>query len=99
MFGVHLRVGTRSNEELDLGFFGGFARALNEAGQPGGLFGEGESHAAGSDLESGQGTFFGATAIDFRGPGGRRAVLRGKKRATDWSEVVARFWPRRAGCP
>jgi len=51
LFGVHLRRRARSHQVLDFGFFGWFARALNEARESGGLFGEGETDASGADLK------------------------------------------------
>jgi len=98
LFGAHLRRWARSNQVLDFGFFGGFAWNLNRASESGGLFGEGETDAGGADLKSRQATFFGATAVDFRGLGGGSFVLRGKKRATDWNRVVARSSRLRADC-
>ena len=98
LLGVHLRGRARTNQEFYFGFFGGFARDLNRASEPGGLFGEGETDAGGADLKSCQATFFGATAVDFRSLGGGSFVLRGKKRATGLNRVVARSWPLQADC-
>lgn len=98
LLSAHLRRWTRSNQVLDFGFFGGFAWDLNRASEPGGLFGEGETDAGGADLKSRQATFFGATAVDFRGLGARSFVLRGKKRATDSNRVVARSSRLQADC-
>ena len=78
--------------------FGGVLGAVEAAGQPGGLFDEGEADGFGGGVEGDEAAGFGAAAVDFTGLDDARRVQRGKRRATGFGEVVARCRPRPFGC-
>jgi hypothetical protein len=98
LFSIHARWRTGGQQELYFRFFGRLARKLNGADELTGLFREGKANAARVHFEGRQRTFFRPPAIDFRGLGFGRLVLRGKKRAPKWNEAGARFFGLRLGC-
>ena len=78
--------------------FGGVFGAVEAAGQPGGLFDEGEADGFGGGGEGDEAAGFEAAAVKLTGLDDDRWVQRGKRRATGFGGVVARCRPRPFGC-
>ena len=90
--GVQGRAGLGAEQVLGLDALGGLLLRVEAAGQPRGLFNEGEGDGRGRGVKGDEAAGLRAAPIPLAGLNGLRFELRGKRRATDLGRVVARFW-------
>ena len=96
--GAQGSAGLRREQVLGFDALGRLFLGVEAAGQPGGLFDEGEGDGRGGGVKGDKAAGLGAAPIPFAGLNGGRLELRGERRATDPGRVVARFWRRLFDC-
>ena len=87
---AELGLGPGRQQILRFDFFRGPPGTVKTAGQPGRLFHKRESHALGGGGENEQGARFEPAAVEFTNLKAISLIWRGKRRATDPGQVVAR---------
>jgi len=99
VLGVQRGGWARAQEILRFDLFGRMLVTVNTTGQPRRLFDKGEHDGRGRGREGLEGAGLGAAAVAFTRLDQGRRRQRGKNRATDLGQVVARFRGRLFGCP
>ena len=96
--GAQGSTGARTEQIFSFDLLGRLLLTVEGAGEPGCLLHEGETDGLGPCVERDQAARLGAAAIEFAGLDGVRFDFRGKRRATDFGRVVARFGRRLSDC-